>query len=127
MNTLAGVKIKSMSPQFLVKDIERSVEFYNKNFGFAVDFRVEDFYVGLVRDGYTLHLKSGNPSQEERKNKRHNEDLDVIFTVSDVDALYQELIAESVEVTQPLCERPYGKEFYIADPDVYILAFLSTH
>jgi len=24
-----------------------------------------------------------------------------------------------------LCDRPYGKEFYIADPDGYILAFLE--
>jgi uncharacterized glyoxalase superfamily protein PhnB len=39
--------------------------------------------------------------------------------------LYEELMNKSVEIVQPLCERPYGNEFYIVDPDGYILAFLE--
>jgi catechol 2,3-dioxygenase-like lactoylglutathione lyase family enzyme len=114
-----------MSPQILLTDIARSIEFYTKKLGFEVDFLYEDFYAGIIKDGYSIHLKLGKPSTEERKKKNEDEDLDIVFSVEKVEDLYTELVNKSVEITQPLCDRPYGKEFYIADPDGYILAFLE--
>ena len=125
MGTTTYSKIKKMSPQLVVADIDRSVEFYTKKLGFDLDFRYADFYAGIVKDGYSIHLKSGNPSIEERKSKRENENLDIVFSVEGVEGLYNEFVNKPVEITQPLCDRPYGKEFYIADPDGYILAFLE--
>ena len=114
-----------MSPQFLVTDIEHSIEFYTKKLGFDIEFRYEDFYAGIIKDNYSIHLKSGKPSIKERKNKRENTDLDIDFSVEGVKDLYEELMNKSLEIVQPLCERPYGNEFYIVDPDGYILAFLE--
>ena len=114
-----------MSPQFLVTDIESSIQFYTKKLGFELEFRYEDFYAGIIKDNYSIHLKSGNPSNEERKSKKENIDLDIVFSVEGVEDLYEEFANKSVEIIQPLCDRPYGKEFYIADPDGYILAFLE--
>ena len=91
MNTTAPFRIKKMSPQFLVTDLERSVEFYAKMLGFDIDFRYEDFYVGIIKDGFSIHLKSGKPSGENRERNGNNEDLDIIFSVDDVEALYREL------------------------------------
>ena len=125
MRTSTYSKLKKMSPQILVSDIRRSIEFYTKNLGFDVDFRYEDFYAGIIKDGCSIHLKSGSPSAEERKNKRENQDLDIVFSIEGAEDLYNEFINKSVEITQPLCDRPYGKEFCIADPDGYILAFLE--
>ena len=125
MDTITYSKIKKMSPQILVTDIGRSIEFYTKKLGFDLDFLYEDFYAGIIKNGYSIHLKLGNPLTEERKTKRENEDLDIVFSVEAVEDLYTELVNKSVEITQPLCDRPYGKEFYIADPDGYILAFLE--
>ena len=124
-DTITYSKIKKMSPQILVADIDRSIEFYTKKLGFDVDFRYEGFYAGIIKYGYSIHLKLGNPSTEERKNKRENQDLDIVFSVEGIENLYNEFVNKSVEITQPLCHRPYGKEFYIADPDGYILAFLE--
>jgi catechol 2,3-dioxygenase-like lactoylglutathione lyase family enzyme len=114
-----------MSPQFLVANLGRSIEFYTKKLGFEVEFRYEDFYAGIIKDGFSIHLKSGTPSAEERMNKRENEDLDIVFSVDGVEDLYNEYVNKSIEILQPLCERPYGKEFYILDPDGYVLAFLE--
>lgn len=125
MNVGTQSKIKKMSPQLLVTDIEHSIEFYTKTLGFDIEFRYEDFYAGIIKDNYSIHLKSGKPSIEERRNKRENDDLDIVFSVKDVEDLYEEFLNKSVEIIQPLCDRPYGKEFYIADPDGYILAFLE--
>lgn len=114
-----------MSPQLLVTDIEHSIEFYTKKLGFDLEFRYEDFYAGIIKDSYSIHLKSGKPSIEERKSKRENDNLDIVFSVEDVEELYEEFVNKSVEIIQPLCDRSYGREFYIADPDGYILAFLE--
>ena len=125
MDTIISSKIKKMSPQLLVTDIEYSLEFYTKKLGFDIDFRYEDFYAGIIKDGCSIHLKSGKPSIEERKNKRNNEDLDIVFSVEGIESLYEEFVNRSVEIIQPLRHMPYGKEFYVADPDGYIISFLE--
>ena len=117
--------IKKMSPQFVVTDLDRSLEFYTTKLGFDVEFRYEDFYAGIIKDGFSIHLKSGRPSAEERERKKENEDLDLVFSVEGVENLYNEYLNKQIEILQPLCERPYGNEFYIVDPDGYILAFLE--
>lgn len=125
MDTIMHAKIKRMSLQLLVTNIDQSIEFYTKDLGFDLDFRYEDFYAGICKEEYSIHLKSGNPSTEERRNKRNNEDLDIIFSVEGIEDLYEDMVNQSVEVIQSLREMPYGKEFYIADPDGYILAFVE--
>lgn len=125
MDTIIYFRIKKMSPQFLVTDIERSIEFYTKKLGFDIDFRYEDLYAGIVKDGHSIHLKLGEPSIEERMNKRNN-GLDIVFSVDSIEKLYQELSNKSIEFVQPLRDMPYGKEFYVADPDGYTIAFLKA-
>jgi predicted enzyme related to lactoylglutathione lyase len=124
MNTIYP-KIKSMSPQLVVADLERSLDFYSRELGFEIDFRYEDFYAGIARDDYTVHLKSGSPTIQERANRRRNEDLDLVFSVEDIHGLFDAIKSRPVTIVQPLREMPYGREFYIADPDGYILGFLE--
>ena len=125
MDTTVNSKIKCMSPQFLVTDINRSIEFYTNKLGFDVDFRYEDFYSGIIKDGYSIHLKLAKPAIEERQNKRNNEHLDLIFSVDKIENIYEEFRNQSIEIIQPLRDMPYGKEFYISDPDDNIIAFLE--
>jgi len=125
MDTIAKSRIKKMSPQLLVSDLDSSMEFYTEKLGFDVDFRYENFYSGIIKEGCSIHLKLGNPVREERQNKRDNEDLDIVFSVQGIEDLYEEYSARSVEFTQPLRDMAYGKEFYVADPDGYILGFLE--
>ena len=113
---------KKMSPQVRVAHLEHSIEFYTKKLGFNLDFRYEDFYAGVVRDGHSIHLKSGTPPGGNRKKR---EDLDITFSVDKIDHLYEELLSKSVEILQPLREMPYGKEFYMADPDGNHIAFME--
>ena len=118
-------KIKKLSPQLIVSNIERAIQFYTKQLGFELDFRFEDFYAGIVKDGFFIHLKLGQPELNEIKTKREKEDLDIVFSVDLVDELYHDLTSKSIEITQPLIERDYGKEFHIADPDGNFLAFVE--
>jgi catechol 2,3-dioxygenase-like lactoylglutathione lyase family enzyme len=125
IENIGGARIKKMSPQLVVTNIERSMEFYGNKLGFDVDFRYENFYAGIAKDGYSIHLKEGTPSIEERKKKKDNEELDIVFSVENIHELYKEYSNKSVEFIQSLREMPYGKEFYVTDPDGYIIAFLE--
>lgn len=124
MDVISSFILKGMCPQLIVADIKQSIKFYTKKLGFSLEFNYEDFYAGVSKDGFTIHLKSGKPSGEERKNRRDNEHLDLVFSVDNIETLYKEL-SVNAEITQPLRSMPYGKEFYIADPDRYIIGFLE--
>jgi catechol 2,3-dioxygenase-like lactoylglutathione lyase family enzyme len=110
MNTIYP-KIKSMSPQFVVADLETSIDFYIQKLGFEIDFRYEDFYAAIIRDAYSIHLKSGSPTIEERTAKLDNEHLDLLFSVQDIDTFFAAIKSQPVNIIQPLREMPYGREF----------------
>lgn len=119
-------EFRTMSVQLVVPDLERSIDFYTGLLGFAVEFRYEDFYAGLYRDGHSIHLKSGTPTPEERLNRRENEHLDLLFSVRNIEHTYERWLNDpAAEIIVPLRSMPYGKEFYIADPDGYVLGFLE--
>lgn len=125
MGINSGSRIKKMSPQFLVSNLDRSVEFYLNKLGFSLDFRYEDFYLGIINDGYSIHLKVGDPSVDERNHRREHGDLDLVFSVEGIEGLYHEYSKRSIEFAQPMREMPYGKEFYIVDPDGYLIGFVE--
>jgi predicted enzyme related to lactoylglutathione lyase len=127
MNADIYLKIQSMSPQFLVTDLDRSIEFYTKKLGFEIDFRYEDFYCGITKDGCSIHLKLVDATIGERENRKNNGHLDITFSVEKIDGLYEYVKSTSVEVIQPIRDMPYGREFYISDPDGYIIAFLQAN
>ena len=115
-----------MSPQFLVCDLNRSSEFYTEKSGFAPEFRYENFYGGILKDGCSIHLKSGCPSFDKRKTGRVTEDLDLVFLVDKIEDLYQEILNKSEEIIQPMRNMPYSREFYITDPDRHIIGFVEA-
>ena len=125
MSIASYSRIKQMSPQLLVASFGRTIEFYRKKFGFDVEFLFEDFYAGITKDGFSIHLKSGSPSIEERENRRSHESLDILFSVSEIEDLYKEMLSKSVDINQPIREMPYGRELYISDPDGYLIGFLQ--
>jgi predicted enzyme related to lactoylglutathione lyase len=118
----AAPVFKKMSPQLPVTHIEHSIEFYTQKLGFSLDFKYEDFYAGLVKDGHSVHLKSVSPPGNGGKNK---EDVEVIFSVDNIERLYGEVMGKSIEIVQILRNMPYGREFYIADPDGNRIAFIE--
>ena len=61
--------IKNMSPQFLVADIDRSIEFYTTQLDFEVDFRYKNFYAGIIKNGFSIHLKSAAPHPRKGQTK----------------------------------------------------------
>lgn len=104
-----------------MNDIERAIRFYVQQLGFTLAFRYEDFYAGIENNGNAIHLKA----TERRVKREENDDLDLIFSVEDLPGLFEEISKRAITIVQPLREMPYGKEFYIADPDGNVIAFME--
>src|SRR2546429_45647 len=101
-----------------------SLTFYEQRLGFSRDFVYEDFYASVSRDRAVIHLKCAPKLEAERTHRRSGEHLDAYLAVSGVAELHQEFIARRAPITKPLEQRPWGaRDFYVQDPDGYILCF----
>ncbi len=119
-------KINQISPLLLTRDLEKAIDFYVRHLGFTLDFVYEDFYAGIERDGHSIHLKTDYNAAREKPVRGDSYELDLLFSVDNVATLFEEISKKGIEIVQPLREMPYGREFYIADPDGYVIAFVET-
>lgn len=116
--------IKRAAPQFLVSRLGDAIAFYEERLGFTTDFVYSDFYASVSRDGAPIHLKCAPKLDAERAHRRAGEHLDAFIDVSEVRALYDELVRRGAPIAKPLQRRTWGTlDFYVEDPDGYILCF----
>jgi uncharacterized glyoxalase superfamily protein PhnB len=116
--------ISKAAPQFLVGKLGDALVFYEDRLGFQRDFVYEDFYASVSRGGATIHLKCAPKLDEERAHRKSAEHLDAYLAVSGIQELHDELVGRGASITKPLEQRPWGaRDFYVEDPDGYILCF----
>lgn len=117
-------RLTGIAPQFLVDDLQRSVEYYCRRLGFELDFTYEAFYAGVSRDGCMIHLKAAPKTAADRAHRKEHEHLDAYIDVRNVAALHDELRSRGALISRPLEERPWScRDFHVEDPDGYILCF----
>ena len=116
-------RVTSFAPQFLVDDLERSIAYYRK-IGFTFGEAWDGFYAIGYLDGLELHLKEAPKNQAERRHRRDNEHLDASAGVDGIEAFYEQCVASGAAILKPLMPTAWGtKDFYIEDPDGYIVCF----
>lgn len=116
-------RVTSFAPQFLVDDLERSIAYYRK-IGFSFGEPWDGFYAIGQLDGLELHLKEAPRDQAERQHRRDHEHLDAAAGVDGIEAFYEQCVANGASILKPLTPTPWGtKDFYIEDPDGYIVSF----
>jgi uncharacterized glyoxalase superfamily protein PhnB len=125
---MAGIpRVTSFAPQLLVDDLAAAMVFYRDVLGFAFGPPWDGFYAIGTRDGSEIHLKCAPKTAEERANRHQHEHLDVYAGVEGVDALYDACRAKGAKILKPLAPTAWGtKDFYLEDPDGYIIAFGET-
>jgi uncharacterized glyoxalase superfamily protein PhnB len=120
----AAAEITSLAVQFLVDDLSEAITYYRDRLGFEPDFVYESFYAGVSRDGISIHLKCAPKTVADRAHRKQNEHLDAYIGVRGIEALFDELTSKGANIIRSLEERPWGcKDFYVEDPDGYILCF----
>ena len=122
-NVMTHPRLTSLAPQFLVDDLARSIAFYEK-LGFSFGEPWGGFYAIGFRDGLELHLKESPKSPDERRWRREQQHLDAAAGVDGIEAFYEQCVASGVPILHPLKPTDWGtKDFYIEDPDGYIISF----
>ncbi len=116
-------RVTSFAPQFLVDDLKRSVSYYEK-LGFTFGDPWDGFYAIGLLDGLELHLKEAPKNPAERQFRRELQHLDAAAGVDGIETFYAQCVARGVRILQPLQPTAWGtKDFYIEDPDGYVVSF----
>jgi catechol 2,3-dioxygenase-like lactoylglutathione lyase family enzyme len=119
-------RLTSFAPQFLVDDLERSIAYYQR-IGFRFNEPWGGFYAIGHLDGLEVHLKEAPKNQAERLWRRDNEHLDAAAGVDGIEPFYELCVANGVTIIKPLADTAWGtKDFYIEDPDGYIVSFSGS-
>ena len=118
--------LNHVAPVFRVADLARSLLYYRDQLGFDVEFNYEGFYAGVLRDGCHVHLKCAHPIERDQAAFEAAEHLDACFNVQDAQALASRFASAGASFSVPLRNMPYGREFYVKDPDGYILGFIQS-
>ena len=125
----ASRNLVSISPFFIVKDLQASISFYIERFGFQLDFQGPDgdpYYGRMSRDGIGIMLKAILPEVLPCPNRTRHEwaRWDAYIYTLDPDALFDEFRRRGASFVQELSfidEGLWG--FEVTDGDGYVLAF----
>jgi catechol 2,3-dioxygenase-like lactoylglutathione lyase family enzyme len=119
-----AAEITSLAVQFLVGDLPEAIAYYRDRLGFDPGFVYQSFYASVSRDGFSIHLKCAPKTVADRAHRKQNEHLDAHIGVRGIEALFDELKSNGAHIIRSLEDRPWGcKDFYVEDPDGYILCF----
>jgi uncharacterized glyoxalase superfamily protein PhnB len=125
----ANRNLLSISPFFIVKDLQVSIAYYIERFGFQLDFQGPDddvYYAGLSRDGIGIMLKTILPDVLPQPNHTRHPwaRWDAYIYTRDPDALFDELSQRGASFVKTLSFIDDGLwGFEVTDADGYVLAF----
>ena len=127
----ASRNLASISPFFIVKDLQASIAYYIERMGFQLDFQGpdDDVYYGHVsRDGIGIMLKAILPDVLPRPNSTRHEwaRWDAYIHTLDPDTLFNEFKQRGVSFVKELSFIDQGLwGFEVTDADGYVLAFFQ--
>ena len=104
-----------------VKDMNKSVEFYNKILGLPIK-RGRDNWVDLGQTGALLSL---HPASAELVTP--NDMIMIGFVVGDVSSAIDELKTKNVEIHRDIQDKSSGKNAIILDPDGYMISLFEPN
>lgn len=125
-------KFAAVAPEFFVRDVDASIEFYVDKLGFTL---VRADPEGDRRHGFAVlargaaefmfvHESALGPVNRAALPYPRATGVDIRLMVDDVDAVYASVRARGVSVALPLDDRPYGlRDFIISDADGYRIRF----
>ena len=102
-----------------VKDLNKSVEFYNKILGMPIK-RQRDNWIDLGQSGALLSL---HPASAELLTP--NDMIMIGFVVGDVSSAIDELKSKNVKIFRDIQVRGAGKNAIILDPDDYMISLFE--
>ena len=102
-----------------VKDLNKSVEFYNKILGMPIK-RQRENWVDLGQSGALLSL---HPASAELQTP--SDMIMIGFVVGDVSSAIDELKSKNVKIHRDIQNKSSGKNAIILDPDNYMISLFE--
>jgi uncharacterized glyoxalase superfamily protein PhnB len=127
MSASNTVELLRSAPYFPIANVEKSVEFYQKVFGFGCEYSAGTplQFAICSRNGLAIMLRRVSTPDLIAPNERQGGTWDAFFWVNDADGLHEELKARGAEVVYgPLIQEAYQmREFAVRDCDGHVLGF----
>ena len=108
-----------------VKDLNKSVEFYNKILGMPIKKQREN-WVDLGQSGALLSLHPASTSSPHLGTSIDNGIL-IGLVIGDVTSAINELKSKNVKIYRDIQEREAGKNAIILDPDDYMISLFEPN
>lgn len=121
-------RVTGVVPILLVSDVSASARWFEEKLGFVTDFLYGDppFYGSVSRDGVRIHLRFVHNPIFAVAAAREESLIAASFEVSDVQALYGEVVARGAEIAQPLTSQEWGgTDFHVRDADGNAVSFVT--
>ena len=123
-------RFTSVTPNLLVRDVEKSLAFYRDVLGFTMGETVPEqapfVFVWMKRDDVSVFLndiKAAEHDYPAAASMPQGGTAAMFFIVTDVDG-YHAKVAPKASVILPLKTQFYGmREFAVTDPDGHIITF----
>ncbi len=128
MNTQERIaQFKTIAPQFVVPDVVATAEYYRDKLGFEIlGYFLDPPVFAMVRRGAAeIHIgKSDKGEIQTNESVRRGLGTDAYIFVSDINALYRELVESGVEIVEGPIKRIYDcVEITIKDCNGFQLVF----
>jgi uncharacterized glyoxalase superfamily protein PhnB len=130
--TNADGNLTSISPFFIVRELQASIAHYVERFGFQLDFQGppdDVYYAHVSRDGIGIMLKEITPEILPIPNHTRHEwaRWDAYIYTLDPDSLFAEFKARGATFVKELSFIDDGLwGFEVRDADGYVIAFFRT-
>ncbi len=108
-----------------VKDLNKSVEFYNKILGMPIK-RQRENWVDLGQTGALLSLHPASTSSPHSGTSIDNGIL-IGLVVGDVSSAINELKSKNVKIYRDIQDKSPGKNAIILDPDEYMISLFEPN
>ena len=108
-----------------VKDLNKSVEFYNKILGMPLK-RQRENWVDLGQSGALLSLHPASTSSPHSGTSIDNGIL-IGLLVGDVSSAINELKSKNVKIHRDIQDKSSGKNAIILDPDEYMISLFEPN
>ena len=106
-----------------VKDLDKSIEFYNKILGMPLKNKRKN-WVDLGQSGAILSLHPASQSTPHSGSSIDNGIL-ISFVIGDVASAITELKSKNVKIFREIQDRDIGKNAIILDPDEYMISLFE--
>ena len=106
-----------------VKDLGKSVEFYNKILGMPIK-RERDNWIDLGQTGALLSL---HPTSDTDGDSSIGNRILIGFVVGDVSSAIDELKLKNIKIHRDIQDKSSGKNAIILDPDGYMISLFEPN